>query len=88
VSSGLQAERTELAWLRTMLSCWVVALIVMRVAFPEGTVAVLAPVVVTVIGWRRRRRLKGSGVPSALPYAAAALIAGTCTLVAIAGVLM
>ena len=88
MSSGLQGERTELAWSRTILSCWAAALIVMKIAFPGGSVALIAPVTVTAIGWVRRRRLKSVAVPPALPDAAAALVAAACVVIAIAGVLM
>jgi amino acid permease len=87
MSSGLQGERTELAWLRTLLSAWASALIVMKIVFPLGIVAVIGPAAVTVIAWRRRRWLK-EAVPPALPYEAAALVSAACVVVAVAAMFM
>ncbi len=83
MSSGLQGERTELAWLRTMLSAWAAALLAMKIVYPLGLVAVIAPATVTVIAWRRRRWLKEQ-VPPALPYEAALLMSAGCVVVALA----
>ncbi|MCW2946147.1 MAG: hypothetical protein JWR24_2864 [Actinoallomurus sp.] len=89
MSSGLQEERTELAWLRTMLSCWAAALIAAKISFPVGTLAIMGPVAVTTVAHLRRRRLKGGGSPPpALPPAAAALVAASCVIIAIAGLFM
>ena len=81
MSSGLQGERTELAWLRTMLSSWMAGLIATKVSFPQGILALVAPVAVTVVTCVRRRRLKGVA-PPALTARAAALTVGACAAVA------
>lgn len=88
MSSGLQEERTDLAWRRTMLSCWAAALLAMKIAFPAGTVAVVGPVAVTAIALARRRRLRTGGSPPALSPTAAMLVVAACLVIAIAGVLI
>lgn len=85
---GLQRERTELAWLRTMLSSWAVAVLTARVAFPVGVIAVAGPVAVTVIAHRRRRRLSGGGTPPSLPRGTAVLLAAACALIGVAAALL
>jgi lysylphosphatidylglycerol synthetase-like protein (DUF2156 family) len=85
--SGLQSERTDLAWLRTMLTCWATTLVAMRMALPLGAATVVGPVTVTAAGWMRRRRLKRAGTPPALSKGAAAITAGACLLVALMGAL-
>ncbi len=87
MTSGLQAERTELAWLRTMLSSWATTLIALKVVFPAGVLSLIAPVALTVIACGRRRRLKGAGSPPALHRGVAAAVAGACALVAVAVIL-
>ncbi|MFL6052644.1 MAG: DUF202 domain-containing protein [Actinoallomurus sp.] len=88
MSSGLQAQRTELTWLRTTLSCWAVGLLTLKIAFPVGAVALLGPLIVTVVAYRRRRRLRAYGEPPALSPAEAALLAGACMVIAIAGAMV
>lgn len=83
-ASGLQSQRTELAWLRTVLSSWAVAALTARMAFPVGIIAVTGPVAVTVIAHARRRRLRKKGVPPELSRRAAVLLAVACVLVAVA----
>jgi hypothetical protein len=88
VSSGLQGERTELAWLRTALASWAAALITTRAAFPLGAIALLASITVTVVAGVRRRRLKDPGAPPALSYKAALALTCACTLIALTVVLL
>jgi lysylphosphatidylglycerol synthetase-like protein (DUF2156 family) len=89
VSAGLQSQRTELAWLRTMLSSWALAVLTARTAFPVGVIAVTGPVAVTVIAHRRRRRLAAEGTPPSLAPATAVLLALACVLLGVtAGLLV
>jgi uncharacterized membrane protein YidH (DUF202 family) len=88
VSSGLQAQRTELAWLRTALSCWAVGLLALKIAFPTGAVALLGPLIVTVIAHRRRRRLRAYGDPPPLSRVEGVLLAGACLVIALAGTVL
>lgn len=88
MSSGLQAQRTELTWLRTTLSCWAVGLLALKIAFPVGAMALLGPLMVTVVAYRRRRRLRAYGEPPPLSPVDAALIAGACMVIAIAGAMV
>lgn len=89
--AGLQAERTDLSWSRTALSCAVNgALLVMRhhLAGPAiletvaGGLAVLLLVLTAVMGARRRRVLETRPLPEALaaPIPIAVLAAGTLAL--------
>lgn len=87
MSAGLQDERTELAWSRTALTCWVVALITLRTGLPWSAVALIAPVTMTVIALARRRHLASASVPAALDDGVAAVMAAACALVAIVGCL-
>ncbi|MEV5706296.1 DUF202 domain-containing protein [Actinoallomurus sp. NPDC052274] len=88
MSSGLQAQRTELAWLRTALSCWAVGLLAVKIAFPVGVVALPGPLVVTVVAYRRRRWLRGPGEPPTMTRMEGVLVAGACAWIAIAGALV
>jgi lysylphosphatidylglycerol synthetase-like protein (DUF2156 family) len=81
---GLQEQRTELAWLRTMLSSWAVAVLTARTAFPIGIIAVSGPMAVTVIAHARRRRLREEGTPPALTRTVAMLLAVACVVIAVA----
>jgi len=83
-ASGLQCQRTELAWLRTMLSSWAVAALTARTAFPVGIVALTGPMAVTVLAHLRRRRLREDGTPPPLPRAVALFMAVACALIAVA----
>ena len=85
MSSGLQAERTELAWLRTTLSCWAVGLIALKIVFPVGAPVLLGPMIVTVVAHRRRRRLRARGVPSPLSRTEGMLVAAACVAIAVIG---
>ncbi|MEV0404704.1 DUF202 domain-containing protein [Actinoallomurus sp. NPDC050550] len=87
MSSGLQAQRTELAWLRTTLSCWAVGLLAFKIAFPVGAVALLAPVTLTVVAYRRRRLLR-TDVPPSMSRVQGVLAVGTCLVIAIAGAVL
>jgi uncharacterized membrane protein YidH (DUF202 family) len=88
MSAGLQQQRTELAWLRTMLSSWAVAVLTARVAFPLGIIAVGGPVAVTVIAHARRRRLSRDGTPPVLSRTVAMLVAAACVAIALTAVLL
>lgn len=88
MSAGLQSQRTELAWLRTMLSSWAVAVLTARTAFPVGMIAVTGPVAVTVIAHRRRRRLAESGTPPSLRPGTAILLAASCTVIVLTAALL
>ena len=88
MSAGLQAERTELAWLRTTLSSWAVAVLTARVAFPVGIVAVIGPVAVTVLAHARRRRLARDGSPPSLARDTAILTALACAAIAVTALLL
>jgi hypothetical protein len=81
-TGGLPGQRTELAWLRTILSSWAVAALAARTAFPIGVIAVAGPVAVTVIAHARRRRLRQDGAPPPLPRTVAMLLAVACVMVA------
>ena len=85
---GLQSQRTELAWLRTMLSSWAVAVLTARTAFPVGMIAVTGPVAVTVIAHRRRRRLSGAGTPPAVSRGTVILLAAACVAIGVTAVLL
>lgn len=87
MNSGLQGQRTELAWLRTMLSSWAVAVLTARVAFPVGIIALTGPVAVTAIGHARRRWLRDEP-PPALSRVVAALMVTACAGIVVAAALM
>ncbi|MGH3374124.1 MAG: hypothetical protein ACRDP6_05250 [Actinoallomurus sp.] len=86
MSAGLQGQRTELAWLRTMLSSWAVAVLTTRVAFPLGAIALTGPVAVTAIAHARRRRLSGDGTPPVLPWSVAMLMTAACVMIAVVAI--
>lgn len=86
--AGLQSQRTELAWLRTMLSSWAVAVLTARTAFPVGMIAVTGPVAVTVIAHRRRRRLAGSVTPPSVSRGTVLLLAAACAAIGVTAVLL
>jgi uncharacterized membrane protein YidH (DUF202 family) len=83
MSSGLQVQRTELAWLRTTLSCWAVALLTAKIAFPYGTLALGGPIIVSAINYERRRRLRGDHPPPRLSYTEAFVLLVACVVLAI-----
>jgi uncharacterized membrane protein YidH (DUF202 family) len=85
VSAGLQGERTQLAWTRTALSCWVAGLIALRGGFPWSLLALVAPLTVTGIARARRRYLRDAVVPAPLDRGAAAVPVLACVLVALVG---
>ncbi|WP_433182047.1 DUF202 domain-containing protein [Actinoallomurus sp. CA-150999] len=87
MSSGLQAQRTELAWLRTTLSCWAVGLLAFKIAFPVGAAALLGPVTLTVVAYRRRRLLR-TEAPPPMSRVQGVLAVGTCLVIAIAGAVL
>jgi uncharacterized membrane protein YidH (DUF202 family) len=86
MSAGLQRQRTELAWLRTMLASWAVAVLTTRMAFPLGVIAMTGPVAVTAIAHARRRRLNRDGPPPTLPRSVAMLVAAACVMITVAAV--
>jgi hypothetical protein len=88
VSDGLQRQRTELAWLRTTLSAWAVAALMVRLDFPVGVLAVTGPVAVTVIASAQRRRLANGDAVRALTRRWALLVTAACALIALTGVLL
>lgn len=82
MSAGLQAERTELAWRRTALSCWAVALLATKIDFPYGAAALAGPVALSAVAFARRRHLHSAGAPPALSRIQAAFIAVACVILA------
>jgi hypothetical protein len=88
MSAGLQEQRTELSWLRTIVSSWAVAVLTARVAFPLGIIAVTGPVAVTAIAHARRRRLSRDGTPPVLSPAMAMLVTAACLAIALTAVLL
>jgi hypothetical protein len=88
MSSGLQGQRTELAWLRMTLASWAVAALTVRLAFPVGLLAVAGPVALTAIAHARRRRLRDGGTPPTLSRGVAMLTAAACVLIALGGALL
>ena len=88
MSDGLQRQRTELSWLRTTLSAWAVAALLVRLDFPVGVLAVTGPVAVTMIASAQRRRLGEADAGGTLTRRAALLLTAACTLIALTGVLL
>ena len=88
--AGAQPERTELAWVRTGLSCAGLAALALRVADRPADLAVVLVVgmVVALPGllaaWWRVRDLRDSGVPPAPRPSAVALLAGSIVAVDLA----
>jgi lysylphosphatidylglycerol synthetase-like protein (DUF2156 family) len=85
MNSGLQRQRTDLAWLRLILASWAVVVLTARVALPVGVLATAGPVAVTAIAQARRRRLRADGTPPALSRRVAVLMVTACVLTAVAG---
>ena len=85
MNSGLQRQRTDLAWLRVILASWAVVVLAARVALPVGVLALAGPVALTAIAQTRRRRLRDDGAPPALSRGMAVLMAAACVLTAVAG---
>jgi hypothetical protein len=88
MSSGLQGQRTELAWLRMTLSSWAMAALTVRLAFPMGLLAMTGPVALTAIAHARRRQLRDGGTLPALSRRAAMLTAAACVLISLAGAVL
>jgi hypothetical protein len=85
VNSGLQRQRTDLAWLRLVLASWAVVVLTARVALPVGVLALIGPLAVTAVAQARRRRLRDDATPSALSRGVAVLMVAACVLTAVAG---
>ncbi|HEV7629271.1 MAG TPA: DUF202 domain-containing protein [Streptomyces sp.] len=85
MNSGLQRQRTDLAWLRLILASWAVVVLSARVALPVGVLAAAGPVAVTAIAQVRRRRLRADGTPPTLSRGLAVLMVAACVLTTIAG---
>jgi hypothetical protein len=88
VSSGLQAQRTELSWLRMTLTAWGVAVLAVRVDPAVAPLVLAGPVTVSVVAHTRRRRLAKAEVPPALTAAEALPVAVACTGTALAAVVL
>jgi hypothetical protein len=80
---GLQVQRTELAWVRTTLSGWAVALLTTKIAFPYGALSLAGPIVVSAVNYVRWRRLRGDHPPPKLSLAEAGLLTAACVVLAI-----
>jgi lysylphosphatidylglycerol synthetase-like protein (DUF2156 family) len=85
MNSGLQRQRTDLAWLRLILASWVVVVLAARIALPVGVLALIGPVAVTAVAQVRRRRLRDDGTPPALSRGVAVMMVVACVLTAVAG---
>jgi Domain of unknown function (DUF202) len=80
---GLQVQRTELAWVRTTLACWAVALLTAKIAFPYGALSLAGPVIVSAINYVRWRRLREDHPPPRLSLAEAGLLTAACVVLAV-----
>jgi Mg2+/citrate symporter len=80
---GLQVQRTELAWVRTTLSCWAVALLTTKIAFPYGALSLAGPTIVSAINYMRWRRLREDHPPRRLSVAEAGLLTVACVVLAV-----
>jgi Mg2+/citrate symporter len=83
MSSGLQVQRTELAWLRTTLSGWAVALLTAKIAFPYGTLALAGPIIVSAVNYGRWRQLRDEYPPPRLSRTGAGLLTVACVILAV-----
>lgn len=88
--AGAQLERTELAWVRTALSCAGLAALAVRIADRRADLPVVLVVgaVVALPGllaaWWRLRDLRDTRVPPAPRPPAVALLAGSIVVVDVA----
>ncbi|MFF6792671.1 uncharacterized membrane protein YidH (DUF202 family) [Streptomyces filamentosus] len=90
---GLQPERTRLAWRRTTLSCTVVAVLAIKLAFmDETTAAGLTGLALSALLWigflavaHRRIRSLDTARPRVLSVRGAVLAAGCTVALAVCG---
>ena len=90
--SGLQIERTTLAWLRTVLAFTASLLVLLRLIAHHSVIAAVTCTLVTlpasgVVGWQvwRRHRFSERSLHASAPLPGGALPAATAALAVLAG---